>query len=121
MYNYIFLNTLNMNTCNDIKQINIGTLPNKVFPKDDGKTYIYKRTNGHIYVYSLGFENHICCNDGSILNVPVRDNTSFTHLPDVNHVMFFIKDGKLSFVDSTGTTKQFNNIVTPLDWSINEW
>lgn len=110
-----------MENCQDIKQINIGVLPNNVFPKDNGKTYIYKRTNGHIYVYSLGSEKHICCDDGTILNVPIRTNTDFTHLPDANHVMFYIKDGILYFVDSTGHIEQFANTINTIEWNINEW
>lgn len=106
-----------MENCKNIKQIDIGTLPNKVFPNDDGKTYIYKRTNGHIYVYSLGFEKHICCDDGTILNVPIRDNTNFEHLPDVNHVMLYLKDDALYYVDSLGIPHKYSNTT----WGINEW
>lgn len=109
-----------MSNYDNIRQIDLGTLPDKTFPKDDGKTYIYKRTNGHIYVYSLGSEKHICCDDGTILNIPIRTDTDFTHFPDANHEMLYIKDNMLYSYDKDGNIKNLinNNMI---DWGLNEW
>ena len=82
-----------MNNCS-LEQINIGTLPSGSFPRDNGRTYIYKRPNGHIYVYSNGSEKHICCDDELITSIPifnfiVSPTRIPIHRPDANHVMLY--------------------------------
>ena len=107
-----------------LEQVNIGTLSAGVFPADDGKIYIYKRPNGHIYVYSNGSEKHICCEDGLISEVPVFTDlpsvTPPTHLPNTNRRFLFVKDDELYFYnkDKVATKVNTNTIVT---FNINNW
>ena len=87
------------------QQVNLGTLPTNTFPKDDGKVYIYKRVNGHLYSYTNGNEEHICCKDGMITNVPIFTNPVSSinpppHLPDNGHVMLYVNNGKLYMYDN---------------------
>lgn len=111
-----------MNNCS-LEQINIGQLPSGTFPKDDGRTYIYKRPNGHIYVYSNGSEKHICCDDGLINSIPIFEQlpTEQTpiHLPDDKHIFIFFNDGILY-----GYDKDLNivSVVSgEINWSATEW
>ena len=113
-----------MNNCS-LEQINIGTLPSGSFPRDNGRTYIYKRPNGHIYVYSNGSEKHICCDDGLITNIPIFTempsvNNPPVHLPDNNHLMLFIHDGLMYGYDSNINVTAIS-IPTNIDWAISEW
>ena len=84
----------------DIKVVNIGNIIGNTFPSNDGRVYLYKRDNGHLYTFINGVEKHICCDDWLITNVPVF--TSFpsvetppVHIPDLGHYMLFTYDGLL--------------------------
>jgi len=113
-----------MNNC-ALEHINLGTLPDGTFPLDNCKTYIYKRTNGHIYVYSNNSEKHVCCDDGLINSIPIFtsspsiDNKPI-HIPDSKHLFLFIYNGILK-----GYDKDLNIINVcgdiDLEWNINEW
>lgn len=107
-----------------LEQVNIGTLSAGLFPADDGKIYIYKRPNGHIYVYSNGSEKHICCEDGLISEVPVftalPSVTAPTHLPKDNRRFLFVKDGDLYFYDKDKVATKVNS-NTNVEFALNEW
>ena len=113
-----------MNNCS-LEHINLGILSDGTFPLDNGKTYIYKRSNGHIYVYSNGSEKHICCEDGLISSIPIFDvlpsiQNPPRHLPDNNHMFLFIHEGVIKAYD-----KDLNIINNPgydeLSWGVQEW
>ena len=111
---------------NCLEQINIGTLQTGVFPKDDGRTYIYKRPNGHIYTYTNGFENHVCCNDGQINSVPkfenFPNNVNPIHIPPNNFVYLFIKNNKLYGYDKDLNVINLTGAGTEtVNWTVNEW
>ena len=107
-----------------LEQVNIGTLSVGVFPADDGKIYIYKRPNGHIYVYSNGSEKHICCEDGLISSVPVftqlPENSAPTHIPKDNRRFLFIKDEELYTYDKDLVSRKVNT-NTEITFNLNEW
>lgn len=107
-----------------LEQVNIGTLPTGSFPADDGKIYIYKRPNGHIYVYSNGSEKHICCEDGLISDVPVFTDlpsvVAPTHIPKDNRRFLFIKDEELYTYDKDRVSRKINN-NTDVQFTLNEW
>lgn len=79
------------------KRIQLGLIPDKVFPSDDGKTYIYKRTNGKTYIYYNGTETRVKegDDDSVIVKVPIMnidiENPVFSELPDKDSVYLFIK------------------------------
>lgn len=107
-----------------LEQVNIGTLSAGVFPSDDGKIYIYKRPNGHIYVYSNGSEKHICCEDGLIASVPVftdfpADSTP-THLPKDNRRFLFVKGEELYTYDKDKVSRKIN-MNTEITFNTNNW
>jgi len=86
----------------DLAYVNIGTLPNNTFPKDNGRTYIYKRNNGHIYVY-YNYTETLIGNDGLISSVPIFDKLPKdeypVHTPDAGHLFLYFKDGILRAYD----------------------
>ena len=86
----------------DLAYVNIGTLPNNTFPKDNGRTYIYKRNNGHIYVY-YNYTETLIGNDGLISSVPIFDDLPKdkypVHTPDAGHLFLYFKDGILRAYD----------------------
>ena len=107
-----------------LEQINIGTLPTGTFPKDDGRMYIYKRPNGHVYTYTNSKETHVCCDDGLISDVPVFTDlpsvTAPTHLPTANKRFLFIKDEELYTYDKDKVSRKVNS-NTNIDFNINQW
>lgn len=90
----------------DIKVVNIGNIIGNTFPSNDGRVYLYKRDNGHLYTYINGVEKHICCDDGLINNVPIfiafpSVEAPPVHIPDEGHFMLFVYDGLLYSYDNT--------------------
>jgi len=119
-----------MKHCDNIKNINLGILPMGTFPNVDStnphdinNVYIYKRPNGHIYLYKNNNETHICCDDGLITKIPIFLNTNFIHYPDANHVFIYMQDNKLYTYDKDGNINEFNNGGGggEIDWTIKEW
>jgi len=92
----LFLN-INIMSNKPTERIKLGSLPYKVFPKDNGKTYIYKRPNGKTYIYYNGTETRVKegDDDSVIIKVPIMDididNPQFSELPDKDSVYLFIK------------------------------
>lgn len=87
----------------DIKVVNIGNIIGNTFPSNDGRVYLYKRDNGHLYTYINGVEKHICCDDGLITTIPVFtahvNVVAPTHRPDAGHVMLYMYGGKVYAYD----------------------
>ena len=106
----------------------LGEILNGTFPPNDGRTYFYKRNNGHLYLYRNGNEQHICCDDGLINRTPIITNftvdgngvhqpiTDTLHLPDATHTMLFMFEDSLWGLYSNGDKKQ----ITP-NWNQNQW
>jgi len=69
--------------------VDIGTLPDGVFPNDSYRVYIYTRTNGQLYIYQDGKEK--CTSDSSLNDgfIPVLLTGHFPTLPDINTVKLF--------------------------------
>lgn len=114
-----------MSHCSDIKRINLGTLPYSMFPNDDDKAYIYKRPNGHIYVYRDGLEVHVCCIVGDSSTVIIVKGTtedinipdiSGLHLPDRGHKVLFEFNNQIYALNYLGN---YYNIQ--IDWTLEEW
>lgn len=113
-----------MNNCS-LEHINLGTLPNGTFPLDNCKTYIYKRTNGHIYVYSNNSEKHVCCDDGLISSIPIFTTLPSVqnppvHRPDVKHLFLFIYEGVIKGYDKDLNIVDVRGIPN-INWGINEF
>lgn len=109
----------------DIKTINLGTLQNGVYPEDNDKTYLYKRTNGHIYLYKNGNETHACCDDGLINKVPIFSELPSvqppTHTPNDKFVYLFKHGENLYYYDNDDNVVKINIDINALEWAKKEW
>lgn len=103
-----------MNQISSLDAIRLGLLPDSNFPKDDGRSYVYKRNNGHVYTYRNGYEQHICCDDGYISKIPVLKKGVFPkHRPDKNHIFLFIWDDITYVYQWDGGYVPLNEYVSP--------
>ena len=114
----------------DISQVNLGNIIDNSFPPSDGRTYIYKRNNGHLYTYRMGVETHICCDDGMITKIPVVTELvldpvtnviissvpTLPHTPDAAHVMLFSFNNTQYQYDSNRVATVIGNGWTQQQW-----
>lgn len=117
--------------CNDLLRLDLGTLPDNVYPQDDCRVYIYKRTNGHIYIFRDGNETHICCDLGLINKVPILSATttdstvpdvSVLDTPDLNHRFLFSFNNYIYVFNNDRTYSIIGGGSTGfVDWTLKEW
>jgi len=112
--------------CQDLLRLDLGTLPDNVYPKDDCRVYIYKRTNGHVYIFRDGNETHICCDLGLTNKVPILSaaigdsnvpDTSVLDTPDLTHRFLFSFNNLMYMFNHDRTY----TVIGGLDWTLKEW